>query len=246
MGVLERMWKRTYRRSFVIHRPVEEVFDFTATHYFENRGRYVPGWGPFPSDLYGPVSVGTTATLSTPHPAGGTVEMRITVTEFELNRKMSVYLISSRKDQPGLETNRARRQSSAETLATTSYSPVPGGTRIDTRSQLWTSGIGAFWNAFYLVRYWRNFVTLADRNVDNLLDLLEGPSRARKVQGLLRRFPWGLLVYGLVLAALLWANGASRQLGLSAGLLQCLHSLIAFVIVAGVCGLFLRIAYWRN
>lgn len=69
--------------------------------------------------------------------------------------------------------------------------------------------------------------------MDSLLDLLEGPSRRRKLMAFFRRLWSGPMLYVLALLVLLWLNAAHDDLHIPNGWTQVIRTLIA-VLIAGV------------
>lgn len=110
-----------YKSSIVIRRPVEEVFDFVATGFFENR----PSWTPYAQEAQklsdGPVGAGTKGTEIGYDIADRAIVTNYTVTDYVLNRKFGLEGVATFRNINGNASAKKTGHEGASTKFSTYY-----------------------------------------------------------------------------------------------------------------------------
>ncbi len=224
------MLKLKWKRSVVVHRPPEEVFDDVLRRLID-QGQ-VPGATSMEVSE-GPIGVGTTVRWTIPH-EGLVIYDHLIITEFEPARRISTRGTRTYLLPPG--STSTHKYANLETAATTIFEPEPGGTRMTSSIQLWHSGVNTLWHPVLLLATGNTYKKLLHKRVDDMLDRLEGPSLARKVAACIRQVWSGWIVFALCLAMLLLVHATQEQLGISEPWLQVLRVIIGLMVVGALLG----------
>jgi len=220
------------RREEIIHRPVEEVFNFAATNFFENTSRW-PSESSFEKTSEGPIGLGTTARALTKHTQGREVESTFIITEYEPNRKLvmrstNIYV---RTTDGKFGTEKAKSPPSTEMEGSLTLEPVTTNTtKVEFAYKVWYQGVSRFYGPFMLSAD-AGFRRAIHERIDRMMNTLEGPSRERDLRGLLRRVPYGWIAYALAFIALVWMHSARSELGLTADSLGILRAVLTGMIM---------------
>src|SRR6266511_4336589 len=118
------------KSSTIIHRPVEEVFKYVATDYFQNRPKWANDGFNFENTSGEPMHRGLNSNMLSADSTGKQVETTLRVTEYELNKMMivrtsSVFAGTEAEHGKPIE---GKRIVSTETERTYAFEPVAGGT----------------------------------------------------------------------------------------------------------------------
>ncbi|HEY0072055.1 MAG TPA: hypothetical protein VGE04_19005 [Chloroflexia bacterium] len=226
------MLSRTWKRTIVLHRPAEELFDSLMGRFFDLAD--MPD-GTTLEVSEGPVGSGTTATWSTPY-KNLLVSDTALITEFGPARKISTR--STRSFLPAPGSTSARRYAHPETSTTTIFEPIPGGTRVTVSRRLWFSGVNPLWHPVLLLAYGNDYRKEFHKRMDDSLDRWEGPSSGRKIISFVRQVWSGWIAFALAFLALLWVHAAHAQLGLSDSWLQAVRVAIGLMVVGAFLGFY--------
>src|SRR5438477_3387809 len=103
--------------SIIVKRPLDEVFKFVATDYFQNRSKWTPGVVKLEKTSIGPLRVGTTGREIRRSGGGKLSETELVVTQYEPNSRFTVKasaVFVQSASAAGLEAKRKSRSSQAE------------------------------------------------------------------------------------------------------------------------------------
>ncbi len=232
--------------STVIHRPVEEVFKFVATDFFQNRSKWSTDTNTLELQKIseGPMGVGTIGRDVAEYP-DGRYASHLLVTEYEPDRKM-VIEDSFRYD----DSHPSRLLASTDPYKikkfsrTYSFEPVPGGTKITFATEGYAD-IGGLYRL--LVPFHVFWATKASQGtLYKVADLLEGPSRARAIKGILNRMIVSRSAYFVLLLLLVGLYIASPSLQWPPSWTQALSTLMTISLVIWTIAIFLQIAFVRR
>lgn len=161
--------------------------------------------------------------------------MHLTFTEFVLNSKITVRSTTSFRalDHGSKDGERMKKYANLESIGTTLYRSVPGGTQVSIRAQLWVTGVNPFWRAFLLFTSIPAYKKQAYKSTANLLNLLEGPSLRRRFVTRLQQIWSGWVLFWMILAGLIGLNAAQDTLQIPADWLQAIRTLIGLMVSCG-------------
>lgn len=219
--------------SVIIHRPIEEVFKFVATDYFENRPKWSSSIVELQNTSEGPMDVGTTGRQISDN-GGPYFDSKLVVTEYVLNSRLVVedsirYAdhqpkgVVIRDDDPTRITRITR---------TFEFETVEGDTKItflvDNHKE--ARGIDKLLTALYAM--WS--AKASQTSIYKLADLLEGPSRVRAIKVAFGRFLTirNIARLLLVVSLLLVIGGHTLKIGAPLLAVTDTIAIALFVIVA--------------
>jgi hypothetical protein len=221
------------RYSVIVRKPVDEVFRFVATDFFENRPRWSTEDAPLVKESDGPMRVGSEARAIAKDKNGRAYERSLVVTEYTPSSRFSTESTNALLIQEGTTL---RRYPSTKSRATMTFEPEGAGTRVRLSSEGWFHGLstyGKLWLPFVYGYYRRNFQNGSIRNMDRMAALLDGPSKAREIKSfVVRAWSWWY-AYALVFLVLLALFSGRQALHLPELWTQVLQTVL---IVMGVVG----------
>ncbi len=232
------------KQSVTINKPVEEVFNFLATDWFENRSNWATQEMQLVRVSSGPTGVGTSAVSRGPDARGREVESIVTITEYELNRKFAIHRIDAfaASASEAASTRPIASQTYVDRRGSLAFEPVARGTRLTVTNEVkyeQLSTYGWMFMIFASVPYHSRFRKAARRQLDKALYALEGPSLRRKISGFLYcAWSWWF-VHAAVLLLLAWVYSAHSELHLAALPLQLLQTALTLMGIIGVLALYL-------
>ena len=228
------------KREEIIHRPVEEVFKFVATDYFENRAKWAPE-SPIEKTSEGPMSVGTTGRSVAPDINGNEVETIFIVTEYDPPRKVAMRSTSTFTSEARKVTHSDKDLTtpSTETESSITLQPVSRGTNATFRCTWRYVGVSRIYGP--LLWYWKAPIRRSYLdNVDRLLDTIEGPALERRFRRAFRTISVGWVAYTLTFVLVLWIYSARDQLELSAEWESALPTMLSALIVLAIAWVIIR------
>jgi hypothetical protein len=224
------MLRLTWKRSDVVHRPAEELFEVSMNRLRDFQP--LAGAGSL-AVSEGPIGTGTTMQWSTPY-EDIIVSDSAVVTEFEPSRKISLRYTRSYRRAP--DSTSTRRYANIEIFTSTMFEPVPGGTRRTASAQLWISGVRSAWHPLLLLAQGNSYKKYFHKSTDDVLDLVEGPSFRRKAMSFVRQVWSGWVSFWLAFLALLWVHVSHEQLGVYGARLQVVRVAIGLMVVVALLG----------
>ncbi|HKP52749.1 MAG TPA: SRPBCC family protein [Chloroflexia bacterium] len=236
------------KHKVLIRRPVEEVFQFVATDYFQNR----PKWAPIPKEVEileipeGPANIGVTARYRSEDQWGRIADTTFLVTEYEPSRKLGIKTETRfAEHQPKRKASQKAYAGVSHTSATSLFEPVEGGTEITFVNVLWFTGIGKIAGWFTERRVALTLDETLEKgreaayNIKNLLETEVGLPPGKRPLSIRRSWVIGS-VYILIFTALLWVHGAREDLHLLPDWITTLRAAMIIMIVVGFLALVVK------
>ncbi|HYP19875.1 MAG TPA: hypothetical protein VEY08_07350 [Chloroflexia bacterium] len=231
------MRRLTWKRSDVVHRPPEELFELSISRLLDPKN--VPSVVSMEVSE-GPVGTGTTIQWSTSYKDTLASDTAV-ITEFEPPRRVSMHY--TRRVLPAPGSTSTRRYGTTETATTTIYEPVAGGTRRTASAEVWSPDVSTVWHSLYMLAHGNFYRKQFHKSTDALLDLAEGPSLRRKAMSFVRQVWSGWIPFWLVFVGLLWVHASHAQLGLSGSMLQVVRVTIGLMVVLALIGAYFMASF---
>ncbi|HYP38799.1 MAG TPA: SRPBCC family protein [Chloroflexia bacterium] len=236
-----------YKSSIVIRRPVDEVFDFVAAGFFENR----PTWSPYVQDAQklsdGPVGVGTKGIESGYDIADRAITTNYIVTDYVLNREFGLEGVTTFRNANDDTNVKKTGEEGASTKFSTRY--LFESTREGTRTTTFFEGefkISGFYRV--MLPHWKSYLAersrISARNLKNVIEMKAGLEPAKEPTHIPRA--WIALSVCIMLILILWSTYALRDtLQISHGWLLIMQVALGSILAVVVTWLYLVGAIFR-
>jgi Polyketide cyclase / dehydrase and lipid transport len=227
------------RYSVTVHKPVDEVFRFVATDFFDNRPKWSTQDAPLVKGSDGPTRVGSEGRAIAKDRNGQLFERRLVVTEYIPTSRFSTesniaYLVQ--------EGTTVRRYPSTKSTATMTFEPEGAGTNVHLSAEGWFHNLSTYGKlrlSFVYGYYRRRFQNGSIRNMDRIATLLDGPSTVREMKSFaVRAWSWWYL-YALVFLALVVLYSDHQALQLTGACTQVLQTVLIVMGVVGFMALYI-------
>ncbi len=229
------------KQSIVLRRSIEDVFEFVATGFFENRAKWVPEI--IYSELIsgGPMQKGVTGRQLTRDGAGRVTETIYTVTDYEMDKRFAVQGVATfvpTESQPAPVPSPPTRFSGCYY-----FEPVAADTRLTFQYEydVALSTFHRLTRPLWIGRFAENSEKYAT-NLKTLLEAAAGLPLAKKPFHLRGSWIWPGF-YLLAFITLFWLYVERTQLQLSPAWIQILQVALVIWTGLGVLGLFVRRAF---
>lgn len=232
-----------YKSSVDIRRPVDEVFDFVATGFFENR----PTWTPYAQEAQklsdGPVGAGTKGIEIGYDIADREITTNYTVTDYVFNRKFGLEGVATfREVADGSSVKETGKEGASTTFSLQYLFESTGGgegTRITASYKGEFRINGLYWVA---LPRWKSYFAeksrISARNLKNVIEKRSGLEPAREPIHIPRA--WIAFSACTMLILILWGTYALRDtLQISQGWILVMQVAIGLIVAVVVTWLYL-------